>query len=130
MRISSLASAPRTTPSAAGGEFISIRVGLPGRIRRSYERVEASPGKGWRAASTRPARARKSAFNASRSELKGPSFETTVGGEARSSGLSIDGQLYIESGGGQRPFQPLGPFDDGGSGFEGFVEAEFEGFGG
>src|SRR3569623_1391587 len=111
MRSSAVAPGPQIPVSAAGGASISIRL-RPSSVRsRSNLRVEASPGRGWRFADARPAPARKSAFRASRSELKRSTFPCAMAGQARAPRLGLVGQHYIESVGRQATLESLGPFD-------------------
>ena len=65
--------------STAGGWSMKIRPAPWGVCSRSYRRVEASPARGSRAASPRPAPARNSALRASLSEINPATLPCAAG---------------------------------------------------
>src|SRR5580698_2434492 len=82
-----------------------------GRYRRSYSRVEASPGRGSRRAAPKPLAARNSAFTASRSELKRPILPGAVRRQPRAAARAVDVQLHVQPVVRQMVAEPLRPLD-------------------
>src|SRR5580698_6114653 len=67
-----------------------------GRYRRSYSRVEASPGSFSRRAAPKPLATRNSAFSASRSELKRTILPGAVGPQLGAAPRAIDVQFHVQ----------------------------------